>query len=251
VERVRRGSGMAVALLLLPGAGAGGVALPARIHRIVLHTPGGPFYGRPEMRFVFLSPSGTLALWRKPSFGAHWIVWTDGSLWPRHPPPGEPPAWQPPSESPADEDWRRRLAVEAAPVYAHVQGANHDTVGIEVAHSGRSQDPFPRPQVLTLVWVLRELIEMSEGRLTEASIVGHKDLDHQPAYVSDGCEAAGCPVYVDEKGQPYRRRVDPPEGLFGALAAAGLKVPRLASEGDLHLLRAEAIPSGARPRIAP
>jgi hypothetical protein len=236
---------MAVALLLLPAAGAGGVALPARIQRIVLHTPGGPFYGRPEMRFVFLSPSGTLALWRKPSFGAHWILWTDGSLWPRHPRPGEPP------DRPPDEDGRRRLAGEAAPVYAHVQGANHDTVGIEVAHSGRSQDPFPRPQVLTLVWLLRALLEMSDGRLTEASIVGHKDLDHHPAYVSDACEAAGCPVYVDEKGQPFRRRVDPPEGLFGALAAAGLNVPRPASEGDKHLLRAEAIPSGARPRIAP
>ncbi|HXB54120.1 MAG TPA: N-acetylmuramoyl-L-alanine amidase [Vicinamibacteria bacterium] len=242
---------LAVALLLLPGMGAGGVALPARIERIVLHTPGGPFYGRPEMRFVFLSPSGTLALWRKPSFGAHWIVWTDGSLWPRHPRPGESPGRQPPSDGPADEEWRRRLAEEAAPAYAHVQGANHDTVGIEVSHSGRSQDPFPRPQVLTLVWLLRALLDMSEGRLTEAAIVGHKDLDRQPAYVSDSCEATGCPVYVDEKGRPFRRRVDPPEHLFDALAAAGLKIPRPASGGDQHLLRAEAIPPGARPRIAP
>jgi hypothetical protein len=241
---------MAVALLVLPVAAAAGVALPARIQRIVLHTPGGPFYGRPEMRFVFLSPAGTLALWHKPTFGAHWIVWTDGSLWPRHPGTGEPSSYQPPLGRAAGEDSYRRLAGEAAPVYAHVQGANHDTVGIEVAHSGRSQDPFPRPQVLSLVWLLRTLLEMSGGRLTEASIVGHKDLDRQPAYVSGDCEASGCPVYVDGEGEPFRRRVDPPEGLFRALAKEGLKVPRLAREGDAELLRAEVIPAGTRPRIA-
>jgi hypothetical protein len=241
---------VALALLLMPAAAAAGAALPARIQRIVLHTPGGPFYGRPEMRFVFLTPPGTFALWQKPSFGAHWVIWTDGSVWPRHPRAGEAPSYQPPPDRPVGEEWCRRLAEEAAPVYAHVQGANRDTVGIEVAHSGRSQDPFPRPQVLSLVWLLRTLLEMSAGRLGEASILGHKDLDHHPAYVSGGCEASGCPVYVDGEGEPFRRRVDPPEGLFRALAREGLKVPRPAREGDAELLRAEAIPAGTRPRIA-
>ena len=58
-------------------------ALPARVKRIVLHTLGGPFYRDPARRWVFYSPAETFALWRRPGFGAHWIVWTDGSLWPQ------------------------------------------------------------------------------------------------------------------------------------------------------------------------
>ena len=69
--------------------------LPARVRRIVLHTLGGPFYGQPEMRWVFYSPEETLRRWKRPSFGAHWIVATDGAIWPRHPVAGEPPFFLP------------------------------------------------------------------------------------------------------------------------------------------------------------
>lgn len=245
MEGIGSAAGLVAGLLLFAAPAPAAPRLPQRIRRIVLHTLGGPSYARPQMRFVFLSPEQTLALWKKPTFGAHWIVWTDGTLWPRHPAPGEPPFLRPPVEAPADETWRRRLAAQAAPVYSHVDLANRDSLGIEVAHSGRSRDPFPEAQVRALAWLLRALIEMSQGRLGPASIVGHKDLERRPAYVSRRCEHPGCAVYVDGKGRPLRRRVDPPEGLFAALAREGLLIPRSASEGDADLLRAEALPPGA------
>ena len=79
-------------------------------------------------------------------------------------------------------------------------------------------------------------------------MVGHKDLDLQPAWVSERCPDADCPVYVDPDGRGYRRRVDPPEGLFAALASQALPVPRGQAGGDAELLRAEAIPGGQRAR---
>jgi len=222
--------------------------LPARIQQIVVHVPGGPSFRDPDRRFRFFTPEKTQALW-KPQFGAHWIVWTDGSLWPRHHAPGEPASRRPPVDRPADDEWRRRLAGEAAPVYGHLHNGNSHTVGIEVSHSGKSGDPFPEAQVKTLAWLLRTLLDMSGGRLTAASIRGHKDLDRRPAYVNETCARPGCPVYVDAAGRPFRRRVDPPEGLFEALRREGLDVPRPPG-GDVELLRTESIPEGARPAVA-
>jgi hypothetical protein len=224
-------------------------ALPGRVARIVLHTLGGPFYGNPAMRFVFLTPEETFALWARPGFGAHWIVWTDGSVWPRHPRPGEPRSTVPPVDEPLGPEWRRRLAREAVPVYAHVRGANHDSVGIEVAHSGRSTEAFPEAQVRSVAWLVRALLDMSAGRLRETSVTGHKDLDTAPALVVDGCRHHGCAYYVDGAGRPYRRRVDPPEGLFAALARLGLAIPRAGAEGDVHLARSEALGAAEVPRI--
>jgi hypothetical protein len=221
-------------------------SLPARIRRIVLHVPGGPSYERPERRWVFFTPARTQALW-KPRFGTHWIVWTDGSLWPRHSALGEPASIVPPIERPADSAWRARIARSAAPRYAHVRDGNGNTVGIEVSHSGRSHEPFPPEQIRSLAWLLRTLLDMSEGRLTPASIVGHKDLDPRPAYVHERCAHPGCPFFVGDDGAPLLRRVDPPESLFVALAAEGLVVPRPPG-ADAELLRAEALPAGARPR---
>jgi len=231
-------------------AAAAPAPLPARVKRIVLHTPGGPFYRDPARRWVFYPPRETMALWRKPGFGAHWIVWTDGSVWPRHPRRAEAPSFLPPVDREADDAWRSRLAREAAPVYAHVVGDNADSVGIEVAHSGRSGDPFPGAQMRSVAWLLRTLIDMSEGRLTAADVVGHKDLDDRPAYVEEGCQREGCTFYVDDGGRPYRRRVDPPEGLFAALAALGIEVPRARSEGDRQIDRAERIPKGRVPLVS-
>jgi hypothetical protein len=244
-------------LLLLPAAAVArspslgpNAALPARVQRIVLHTLGGPFYRDPAWRFRFLSPPETFALW-KPRFGAHWIVAPDGALWPRHPRPGEAPSRVPPV-GPADARWAEKLAREAAPVYSHVHGANEDTVGIELAHSGRSDDPFPPDQIRSVVWLVRTLLDMSRGRLDVTRIVGHKDLDTRPAYEPDSCRS-GCPFYADDAGRPYRRRVDPPEGLFAALAGQGLVVPRVGKGHDEvrdeELLRAEAIPSDRIPRL--
>lgn len=224
--------------------------LPARVRRIVLHTLGGPFYRDPARRWRFYPPRETLALWRKPGFGAHWIVWTDGSVWPRHPLRGDPPSFLPPADHGVDEAWRARLAREAAPAYAHVTGENFDTVGIEVAHSGRAGDTFPELQLRSVAWLLRALIEMSGGRLTTADVVGHKDLDDRPAYVDEGCQREGCAFYVDDEGRPYRRRVDPPEGLFAALAGLGIDIPRARSEGDRQIDRAERIPGERVPRVS-
>jgi hypothetical protein len=223
--------------------------LPPRITTIVLHTLGGPFYGRPEMRFVFLSPEETFALWAKPDFGAHWIVTPDGSLWPRHPGPGEAPKALIPADGRLTDEWRARLAREAAPVYAHASGVNRESVGIEMAHSGRSTDPFPPPQVRSAAFVIRALIEMSGGRLTEGQVIGHKDVDARPAFVVDACRGPACAYYVDDDGQPYRRRVDPPEGLFAALGAAGVVVPRGKAGTDEHLHRAELMGAGVVPRV--
>jgi len=238
------------ALLGLSTSSASGPAeLPTRVTRIVLHTLGGPFYGRPSMRFVFLSPPETFALWSRPGFGARWLVWTDGSLWPRHPAPGEPSSTIPPVDAPLSAAWRTRLAREAQPVYAHVQGANRDSVGIELAHSGRSHDPFPEAQLKTVAWLVRALLAMSEGRVREQDVTGHKDLDAKPAYVVDDCRDPGCAYYVDASGLPFRRRVDPPEALFVALARAGIAIPRDGSERDTHLGRSERLRADEVPEV--
>jgi hypothetical protein len=213
----------------------------------VLHVPGGPCYAAPSRRFVFFTPQETQKLW-KPSAGAHWIVWTDGSIWPRHPRPEQTPYWEPQGEAPIPAALAERLAREAAPVYSNVHWANSASVGIEVAHSGRSDDPFPARQAGSLAWLLGALLELSGGRLTPAAIVGHKDLDARPAYVRERCARSGCPVFVDDEGRPYRRRVDPPESLFQALADAGLAIPRPAGDGDAELRRVEALAPGVRPR---
>jgi N-acetylmuramoyl-L-alanine amidase-like protein len=246
---------MAAALATLLAASPGATAarqapapLPSRIREIVIHVPGGPSFRDPARRFRFFTPERTQALW-KPKFGAHWIVWTDGSLWPRHHAPGEPASRLPPVDRPADGEWRRRLAAEAAPVYGHLHNANSHTVGIEVSHSGRSGDPFPQAQMKSLAWLLRALLEMSGGRLGLAQVHGHKDLDRRPAYVTESCARPGCPVYVDAAGRPFRRRVDPPEGLFEALRREGLDIPRAAAS-DAELLRTESIPEGTRPAVA-
>lgn len=233
-----------------PAATGAPAPLPARVERIVLHTLGGPFYRDPGRRWVFYSPRETMALWRKPGFGAHWIVWTDGSVWPRHPRRGDAPSFLPPVDRAADGAWRARLAREAAPVYAHAVGENAESVGIEVAHSGRSGDAFPGAQMQSVAWLLRTLIEMSEGRLTAADVVGHKDLDDRPAYVDEGCQREGCAFYVDDGDRPYRRRVDPPEGLFAVLAGLGIDIPRAGSEGDRQIDRAERIPPERVPRVS-
>jgi hypothetical protein len=225
-----------------------GTALPRRINEIVIHVPGGPSYTNPARRFRFFTPEETQALW-KPRFGAHWIVWTDGSLWPRHHAAGEPASRLPPVDRPADDEWKRLLAAEAEPVYGHLHNGNTHTVGIEVSHSGRSGDPFPEAQVRSLAWLLETLLAMSGGRLTADAIQGHKDLDRRPAYVQERCAQPGCPVYVDGAGRPFRRRVDPPEGLFEALRHEGLALRRPAG-GDAELIRTEAIPAGDRPAVA-
>jgi hypothetical protein len=224
------------------------------VQRIVLHTLGGPFYGQPDRRWAFFTPAETFRLWRRPSFGAHWIVWRDGSIWPRHVEGGEPLSFTPPlspgspGEAPGlDPLLARRLVREAAPVYSHVAGANSRTVGIEIAHSGRTDDPFPPEQARAAAWLVSSLLALSQGRLGPQHVVGHKDLDRKPAYVGDRCSHADCLAYADGSGRPYRRRVDPPEALFDALAREGMRVPRGTSEGDAELLRAEAIPGDAVP----
>lgn len=251
-----------LALSVLTLVEAGGPAperaprtLPARIERIVLHTLGGPFYGRPDMRWVFFSPAETLRRWSRPTFGAHWIVAPDGAIWPRHVKGGALPAFYLPggssargAEEPLDDATASRLAREAAPVYSHVAGANSRTVGIELAHSGRRQDPFPKEQVRAVAWLVSSLLRMSGGRLGPGDVLGHKDLDRKPAYVGDRCRSSACAAYADPEGRPYRRRVDPPEALFDVLAREGLPVPREWSEGDLELARAEAIPEDEVPR---
>ena len=124
------------------------------------------------------------------------------------------------------------------------------SVGIELSHSGRSTDPFPEEQARSAAWLVASLLRMSRGRLGPSDVLGHKDLDRSPAYVGDRCRTDDCLAYVDPGGQPYRRRVDPPEGLFAALAREGVDVPRDGSERDRELIRAEAIPAAEVPRTA-
>ena len=246
-------AGGALALLACLAAAAGGSAerdepsLPPRVRQVVLHVLGHPSYSSPERRFVFYPPAHTQGFWKR-RFGAHWIVWTDGSIWPRHVAPGQPASWTPDPARPLDAALRRRLAVEAAPVYAHVHRANSHSLGIEVAHSGRVQDPFPERQAQSLAWLVGALLEMSGGRLGPSAVVGHKDVDRRPAYVRTRCQRPGCPVFVDPSGRPYRRRVDPPEALFQALARSGLSVPRpAAAVADADLERAEALLPAGQP----
>jgi hypothetical protein len=221
------------------------------VRLVVLHTLGGPDYERPRRRWTFLPPPETFGLWRNPRFGAHWIVWTDGSIWPRHPAPGEGASFAPPASGELTPALAERLVRHAAPVLSHVAGANTRSLGVELAHSGRSDEAFPRRQIQALAWLLRSLLALSGGRLGPGSVVGHKDLDRQPAWVPERCPDRECPVYVDAEGRPYRRRVDPPEALFTALGREGLEVPRSGPKGDAELWRAEAITEGRVPAVAP
>jgi hypothetical protein len=230
------------AALAAAGPGKDADHLPRRIRRIVLHVPGNPAYENPERRWVFRTPAQTHRLWR-PRFGTHWIVWTDGSIWPRHAPSPDQARYWPPAGR--EGDLRRRLAREAAPVYSHLHHGNSSSIGIEVAHSGRADNAFPEPQVRSVAWLIRTLLAMSGGRVRLADVYGHKDLDRRAAYVSARCTRAGCPVFTDAAGHAYRRRVDPPEGLFAALAREGLAIPRSGREDDRELRRAEAL--GAAP----
>jgi hypothetical protein len=231
-----------------PAAG-GEARFPKRVRRIVLHVLGSPTYDRPDRRFVFRDPPATHLLW-KPSFGAHWIVWVDGTIWPRHVATGEPKSFSPPADGGSGQEWQQLLSRQATPVYSHVYMRNTSSIGIEVAHSGRSADSFPPAQVASLAWLLRALLAASGGRLTEASIVGHKDLDLRPAFVSPSCDGPRCMVFVDGQGRPLRWRVDPPESLFRALAAEDVAAPRPA-DGDADLLRAETLAPGATPAARP
>lgn len=223
-------------------------ALPPRVDRIVLHVLGGPSYHESERRFVFYEPQRTQQLW-KSTFGAHWIVWTDGSLWPRHVPAGSARSWTPDVARTADAETRRRLAREAKPVYSHLYRGNSDSVGIEIAHSGRRDQVFPEAQARAAAWLVRTLLEMSGGRLDATSVFGHKDLDRRPAYVQGRCERPGCLVFVDGDGRPYRRRVDPPEALFETLAREGLVIPR-PTGADAELIRVEGLGPTARPAMS-
>jgi hypothetical protein len=238
----------ALALAASAGAQAPPDTLPQRVRRIVLHVLGGPSYDQPEMRFQFRDPAETLRRWHYKRFGTHWIVWTDGTLWPRRPLSGQPPSRLPVVDRPADAPARALLAGEALPVLGHTRGFNDDSLGIELAHSGRSSDPFPDVQVRSLAWLVGTLVEMSAGRVTPAAIYGHKDLDRRPAYT--GCERPGCPTFVDGQGVPFKRRVDPPEALFRQLAEHGVVVPRPAADLDADLKRAEAMTEGQQPARA-
>jgi hypothetical protein len=238
---------LAVSVPAVRSAAEEEAALPGRVQRIVLHVLGGPSYHASERRFVFYEPERTQQLW-KSSFGTHWIVWTDGTLWPRHPRPGEAPSWRPDVLRPADGATRSRLAREARPVYSHLYRGNSTSVGIEVAHSGRRDEPVPREQARATAWLVRALLDMSGGRLDERAVFGHKDLDRRPAYVRSRCERPGCPTFVDPAGQPYRRRVDPPESLFESLAREGVVVPR-PRDADAELIRAEGMGALARPAV--
>jgi N-acetylmuramoyl-L-alanine amidase-like protein len=219
------------------GAAEDRAALPRRVRRIVIHALGNPAYDEPARRWVFRTPPETHRLWRSTG-GAHWIVWTDGSIWPRHPRPGEDASFVP------GPGLHTHLARQAAPVYSHLHHGNSSSVGIELAHSGRSDDPVPPAQARALAWLVRNLLEMSRGRLTAADVYGHKDLDRRPAYVSRRCVRSGCAVFTDAEGRAYRRRVDPPESVFAALAREGLPLPRWGREDDRELRRAEAVGAG-------
>jgi hypothetical protein len=250
---MRRALLLGFSAVLAPAAFASAARLPAdeslppRVKRIVLHTLGNPSYDRPEIRFAFFPPAQTQALWKR-GFGAHWIVWTDGSIWPRRISAGGA-SWRPQGPDRATAAERRRLAWEATPVFSHLHNGNTPSLGIEVAHTGRRDEGFPEAQVQSVAWLVRTLLEMSQGRLGPRSVFGHKDLDRRPAYVRVRCARPGCPVFVDEDGRAYRRRVDPPESLFAALAREGVVVPR-APGGDDELIRSEALPPGRRPAVA-
>jgi hypothetical protein len=234
--------GWVLGFLFVSSTAVGSPKLPERIHLVVLHVLGHPSYDKPSLRFVFFPPEATFALWGT-GFGAHWIVGKDGSIWPRT---TKRPFF--PEGASAEGACAEDVVAEAAPIYAHVFHENAVSVGIEVAHSGRSAEPFPENQLRSVAWLLRSLMALSGGRLQASSIVGHKDLDRRPAYATPSCETRGCPIFVDEQGAPYRRRVDPPESLFEALDAEGITVPR-APKGDADLRRAEALKPGVRPEV--
>src|SRR5207249_1343690 len=147
---------------------------------------------RPERRFRCFEPPQTQARW-KPRFGAHWIVWTDGSLWPRHVQAGAARSWTPAVDRPADEAEKRRVAAEAAPVYSHLHDGNSNSVGIELAHSGRAT---PEGQQVQLDRV--EGLAAHEG-------VGRVGGQKQPPVLGKSIDLERARLGVDEPRVTHRR----------------------------------------------
>lgn len=123
------------------------------IDMVVIHSTGGPTCDAITGKPVWVG-AGTLAedmrnIEANPRLGVHYMIDRDGTL---------------------------RASVPEAEVANHVFHYSGRSIGIELVNNGDGRDPFPEPQLASLVKLLRD-IRQRYG-ITRDGIKRHSDLDH-------------------------------------------------------------------------
>ncbi|MFO1221061.1 MAG: peptidoglycan recognition family protein [Burkholderiaceae bacterium] len=140
--------------LLAPQAAArkSGAPRTQPVRMVVIHATGGPTCDARTGAPVWIG-AGTMAdnlrqIEAHPKLGVHYMIDRDGTL---------------------------RTSVPESQVAHHVFGASARSIGIELINDGDGRDPFPEPQLASLVTLLRGIVQR-HGIAREA-IVRHSDVD--------------------------------------------------------------------------
>lgn len=125
------------------------------IDMVVIHSTGGPTCDAITGKPIWVG-AGTLAedmrnIEAHPRLGVHYMIDRDGTL---------------------------RASVPEDEVANHVFHYSGRSIGIELVNNGDGHDPFPEPQLASLVKLLRD-IRQRYG-ITRDGIKRHSDLDHAP-----------------------------------------------------------------------
>ncbi|PQJ95138.1 N-acetylmuramoyl-L-alanine amidase [Chromatium okenii] len=122
----------------------------ASIKQIVIHATGGPDCN-PAQRFQSGDLDSIVAhfLRNKKHISIHYIIDRNGDL--------------------------VRMVPESQVAY-HVRSHNMNSIGIELINHGDGQDPFPEPQIVTLITLLRDML--MRYRLTVSDLKSHSELDN-------------------------------------------------------------------------
>jgi N-acetyl-anhydromuramyl-L-alanine amidase AmpD len=170
-ERVTITLMMAAALALACGGAAARRTGPARtqaIDMVVVHSTGGPACDAATGEPIWIG-AGTLddnlrQIEAHPRLGIHYMIDRDGTL---------------------------RASVPEDQVAHHVFRFSGRSIAIELINDGDGREPFPEPQIASLVKLLRDIVE--RRGITREGVKRHSDLDH-----------ATMPCARDQ-----RRKVDP------------------------------------------
>jgi N-acetylmuramoyl-L-alanine amidase len=144
--------------LLLASAGdadarRNGPARTERIDMVVLHSTGGPTCGPKTGEPIWIG-AGTLQdnlreIEAHPRLGIHYMIDRDGTL---------------------------RASIPEQQVAHHVFRWSGRSIAIELVNDGDGRDPFPEPQIVSLVELLRDIAQ--RRGITREGIKRHSDLDH-------------------------------------------------------------------------
>jgi len=120
------------------------------VKQVIIHATGGPDCD-PARRFQSGTLNGIIDhfLRNKNRISIHYIIDRNGDL--------------------------VRMVPESQTAY-HVRGHNMNSIGIELVNHGDGQDPFPEPQLVTLIALLREMLPRYQ--LTTSDLKSHAELDN-------------------------------------------------------------------------